>query len=397
MKQYLIIGTAAMILLASCGATDKDKNADLKEKKAQLEALKATKEKTDQQIKDLQAEIIKLDPSADNAQKAKLVTVQTIQNGEYNHYIKLQGRIDAENISYITPRGGPGQVKAIYVKQGEHVRKGQLLLKMDDAVVRQNYTAAQQNLQTIKTQLAYAKNISERQQNLWSQNIGTEVQVITAKNNVATLENQLAAAQENAKVVWEQMNTMNVTSDVDGVADVVTVKVGETFGAPGSGVIKIVNNAALKVVCVIPENYQSSVQSGAPVIVQVPDVNKTINTSLNFVSSTIDPNSRGFNVEAKLPADPSLRPNQVAEVNIKDYTASNAIVVPIETLQNDLNGKFIMVAVKEAGKLIAHKRPVTIGSINGDKLEVKTGLNPGDVLITQGFQGLYDGQVITTQ
>src|ERR1700721_1786110 len=127
MKQYLIIGTTtALLLLSSCGAGNKDNAAILKDKKDQLEKLKAD-EKT------LQDEIDKLDTSSADAQKAKLVTVQTIQTGGFNHYIKLQGHIDAQNISYIAPRGNPGVVKAIFVKQGDIVKKGQLLLKLDDA------------------------------------------------------------------------------------------------------------------------------------------------------------------------------------------------------------------------------------------------------------------------
>lgn len=395
MKQYLIIGTTALLLLSSCGSKN-DTAALLKDKKDQLGKLTADKEKIDGQIKDLQAEIDKLDPSASTAQKAKLVTVLALQPGDFAHYIKLQGKVDAENISYISPRGGPGQVKAVYVKEGDHVRKGQLLLKLDDAIVRQNYTASQQSLETIKTQLAYAQNIYQRQQNLWNQNIGTEVQLITAKNNVATLQEQLKAAAENSKAVLEQVNTSDVTSDVDGIADVVTVRQGELFGAVGSGVIKIVNNSALKVTTTIPQNYLGNVNKGSDVIVSVPDLNKIFNTSVSFVSASIDPSTNGFAVEAKLPADASLKPNQVAEMQIKDYATSGAIVVPVETLQNDLNGKFIMVAVKENGKLVARKRSVTIGMLNEDKLEVKSGLKAGDVLILQGFQGLYDGQLITT-
>ena len=144
MKQYLIIGTTtALLLLSSCGAGNKDNAAILTEKKAQMEKLKAD-EKT------LQDEINKLDTSSANAQKAKLVTVETIQGGNFNHYIKLQGRIDAQNISYISPRGNAGVIKELYVKQGDIVKKGQLLLKLDDAIVKQNYAAAQQNLETIK-------------------------------------------------------------------------------------------------------------------------------------------------------------------------------------------------------------------------------------------------------
>lgn len=395
MKQYLILSALAVMLLSSCGSSKKEGNAALNDKKAGLEKLKSERDKLDSKINGLEKEIAKLDTSAGAAQKTKLVAVHTLAATDFAHYIELQGHIDAENVSFITPRGAPGQVKAIYVKQGQQVRKGQLLLKLDDAVIQQNVVAVRQGLEGIKTQLAFAKDIYKRQKNLWDQGIGTEVQLITAKNNVATLENQLQASQENVKSVQVQSNTSLVYSDVNGVADMVTVKVGELFGSAGSGVIKIVNNASLKVTGNIPENYLGTVHNGSPVIIQMPDVNKTFNVAVSFVGASIDVINRGFVVEAKLPYDAALKPNQIALMKIKDYAAPNTISIPLNTLQNDDKGKFVMVAITENGKMIAHKRMVNIGLLSGDVLEVKTGLKPGDVLITEGYGSLYEGQLLT--
>ena len=395
MKQYLMIGITAMILLSSCGG-GKD---PLTEEKAEMEKLKVEKQQLDDSITSVQAAIDKLDTTSADAEKAKLVAVETVTLTDFKHYIQLQGKVDALNISYISPTGAPGVVKELYVQQGDLVKKGQLLLKLDDAVLRQSYDAAIQGQASIKTQLDYAKNIYDRQQNLWNQGIGTEVQLLTDKSNVATLQDQLTNAQENAKTLLQQLNTTDVYSDVDGVADQVNVRVGETFtGATAQGPqIEIVNNSNLKVTTSIPENYLSNVKKGTPVIAEIPDINKTFNTSVSFVSASIDPLTRGFVVEAKLSSDALLKPNQIALMKIKDYEASKAIVVPVATLQNDLTGKFVMVAVTENGKLIARKHPVTIGSLNDNDLEITSGLKSGDVLITEGFQSLYDGQLITTQ
>ncbi len=399
MRQYLVTGLAAAILFSSCGSSSKDKNAAVNDKKVALEKLKSEKDKLDGQINQLQTDINKLDPASSTAQKPKLVAVQTIAPADFNHYIELQGRVESENISYVTPRGMGGVVKAIYVKQGDNVRKGQLLMKLDDVIARQSVAAAKENLESLKSQLAYAKNIYQRQKNLWDQNIGTEVQVITAKNNVTSLENQLKAGEENVKVYLEQANTNNVYSEVSGVADEVTIKVGETFSAQSAAMlgIKIVNNSQLKVTGNIPENYLTNVHKGTAVIVSIPDVNKTFNSSVSFVGATINALSRGFVVEAKLPANANVKPYQIALLKIKDYAAANTIAIPLATLQNDEKGKFVMVASNENNKVVARKRPVNIGLLNGDLLEIKTGLKPGDVLITEGFQSLYDGQIIVTQ
>jgi len=400
MKQYLVLSALAIQLLSSCGSNSKESSLALGDKKAALEKLKSQKTTLEEQIKKVEGEIDLLDSTNGGAQKPKLVSVQTLQLTNFDHFIELQGKIDAENISIITPRGAPGQVKTIFVQKGSYVKKGQLLMKLDDAIVRQNVAAALQGIESIKTQLSFANNIYQRQKNLWDQNIGSEVQVITAKNNVAALENQLRATEENVKTIQEQLKTTNVVSDVDGIANEVNIRVGEIFtgmSALGVAQIKIVNNNQLKVIGNIPENYLPNISKGAPVETFVQDINKTFIGKLTFVGASIDPLSRGFIVESKLPSDPLIKPNQIARMKIKDYSAASVINIPIGTLQNDDNGKFVMVATTESGKMVARKRPIVIGYINGEMLEVKSGLKDGDVLINAGFQSLYEGQSITVK
>ena len=394
----LSLSLAFLLVLVSCGGSKKDKNAILTDKKVALEKLKEDNDKLDEKIKKLQEEISLLDGGA-SAQKPKLVEVMDLKSADFNHFIDLQGTVDAENISYAAPRNGGGLIKQIYVKQGQQVKKGQLLLKMDNAVQMQNVAAARQGLATIRTQLSFAKNVYQRQKNLWDKNIGTEVQLLTAKSNVETLETQLATANANVKLVQEQANGANVYSDVSGVADVVTVRPGELFtgSSMGGGVIKIVNTSNLKVKTNIPENYLGSVKVGTPVEIVFPDLGKTIQSQISFLGASIDPNSRGFVVEAKLPSSSDFKPNQIALIKIKDYAANNALTVPVNTLQTDNKGKFVMLAKTVGGKMLAKKQAVNIGELNNNRLEIKTGLNVGDTLITDGFQGLYDGQVITTQ
>ena len=401
MKKITQISIAlfAMVLIASCGGSKKDDAAGINDKKAALEKLKSDRTKTDEEIKKLQAELEKLDSNTANAAKIKLVAVAPVTTQDFKHYIDLQGHVDADNISYISPRMGPAQVKAVYVSQGQLVKKGQLLLKLDDAIMRQNVTAATQQLEGIKTQLGFAKNIYQRQQNLWKEGIGTEVQLITAKTNVTGLENQLSAAQENIKTLQEQLKTSNVYSDVSGIADIVAIRVGETFsGMSAMGPqIKIVNTSSLKVVTNIPENYLSRVNRGSVVEISIPDANKKLTSKISLISQSIDATSRGFIAEAKIPVDAALKPNQSAIMRILDYAAANAVVIPVNTVQSDETTKYVYVLTKLSnGKSIAKKVPVVIGEVYGNNVEIKAGLKAGDQLITEGYQNIYDGQMIST-
>jgi membrane fusion protein, multidrug efflux system len=406
---FIICASTILVVVASC-SSKKDASANLNDKKIAIEKLKAENSKKAEEIKKLQEELNA--SGGGDVAKVKLVGTIPVAIQNFTHFIDLQGKVDADNISYISPRGMGGQVKAIYVKQGQYVKKGQLVLRLDNAIVSQQVqganqqaTAARQQLEGIKTQLNFAKNIYQRQKNLWEQGIGTEVQLITAKTNVTGLENQLSAADEQVKAVYEQvklakeqMNTANVYSDVSGIADQVNIRIGETFtgmGAMGPQ-IKIVNTSTLKVVTSIPENYLARIRTGIPAEVSVPDVNKTYNSSVSLISQSVDIN-RGFTADIKIPFDASLKPNQSAKVRIIDYSAPNAVVIPINVVQSDEAGKYVYVLQKSSnGKAYAKKKSINIGEVYGSNVEVKTGLIAGEELITEGFQNLYENQLIST-
>lgn len=399
MKQIkqLFILFALIVSIAACSNSKKDGDANLNDKKARLEKLKADKDKSDQEILKLQEDLSKLDTSSSNPSKIKLVSTAPIIRQDFNHYIELQGKVDAENISYIAPLGGGGIVKQVLVRQGDQVRKGQLLLKLDNTLFTQGVTSARQQTAQISAQLALAKNVYQRRKNLWEQGIGTQVQLLQDQTTITGLESQLAASNAGVRQAQAQLNTSSVYSDVSGVADVVNIRVGEMFVGSVNGMpqIKVVNASQLKVVSNLPENYLGTVKKGTPVVVVFPDAGKTVNTSISFIGASIDNTNRGFVVEAKLPADPALKPNQIANIKIRDYNATSTLVIPLNTLQNDEKGKFVMVATTENGKMFARKRPITVGMLSGDQIEVKSGLKEGEVLVTEGYAGIYEGQQLT--
>lgn len=387
--------TAFTVLLYSCGGgKEKGKAGDLK---AKIEKLKAEQKKNNDELTKLEGELAKLEP---NTVKAKFVTIQSIGTNAFDHYIDLQGKIDAKNSAYVAPKGMGGVVRAIYVKQGDRVGKGQTLAKLDDAVQRQQVIAAEQQTGQIKAQLKLAETTYERQKNLWANNIGAEIQVIQAKTNVDALTSQLRAAEAQIQQAREQLSYTNVKADISGVIDQVNVKVGEAFMGMAGAVpqISIVNTSVLRLIVNVPETYVDRIKVGTPLKITLPDAgNKEITAKASVVSKLIDPTTRSFYVEAAVPSDPSIRANQLAKVQLQDYSSGDAITVPVNTLQTDEEGKFVLVAIKEGNNLVARKKRVVVGELYRDKLEIRSGLTDGDQLITEGFQSLYDGQVVTTQ
>jgi RND family efflux transporter MFP subunit len=388
MKNYSkVVVVSMMMLTMACGGGNSIEN-----QKASLASLKKQSLDLNVKIASLEKEIEKA--GGGETAKAILVAITPLATQDFIHYIELQGKVESESISYVTPRAGGGQVKGLFVKRGDMVKKGQLIVQLDNSLIKQSAAAAAQNIETLKSQAALAKSVYEKQKSLWDQNIGSEIQLLTAKTNAEALASQSKAAAEQLGMVRDQLAFTSVYSDVNGVVEEVNVKVGELFIGPGQ--IKIVNMTNLKLTTMIPENYAGKVKVGTETSLNFPDIQKIISAKLSVVGNVIDPLSRSFYVEAKLPIDKNFRPNQLVQVKIKDYEKKNAISAPINLLQNDEKGKYIYVAVMENGKLMARKKAVAVGQYYGNNIEILAGLVAGDKLITEGYQTLFDGQNITT-
>jgi RND family efflux transporter MFP subunit len=383
MKLKLIGLVMMAVFAASCGNTVKDEKGALNDKKAALQKLKNEQKELNEKIARLEGDIRKADPTAVTS-TAKLVVVSPLGTEDFSHYIELQGRVDAQNISYVAPPNGQGGiVKSLYVTQGQAVRKGQVLARLDDALIRQQ-------IAPLQAQLDAARDTYRRTQNVWNQGIGTYQQVLTAKTQVETLEKQIGIIQKQAAL-------MTVTAPQSGVADQVNVRVGEMFvGNSALGPqIRIVNTGNLKIVAAVPENYSGRVSVGSKLQVVLPDQNnRAIDAVVSVVQKVIDPNTRSFNIEARIPSEVNLKPNQIAKVKILDYASSNVITIPVNVIQSDEKGKYVYVMENNGGKTVARKKYVITGETYTDKVEVKSGLSSGEQLITEGYQDIYEGQLI---
>jgi membrane fusion protein (multidrug efflux system) len=384
MHKILTVVLGSSLLLASCGSSTVQKDGgSLQDKKVRLDSLKTRQDLLTKEIASLQADIDKTDTAAGAKEKAKLVALTALAPTSFAHFIDLQGNVDAVNTSWISPRGTGGVVTQLYIKQGDHVRQGQLLLKLDDAIQRQQLASDQ-------TQLAYAQDLYQRRKNLWDEKIGTEVDLVNAKN-------QVDQADAKLKIDQQQLDFTSVYADIPGTVNVLNIKVGEAFGQGGQS-LQIVNTDNLKVVVLVPEIYQERVRVGTPVKIDFPGLNnKEVTGTIAVSAKVINADNRAFQVEIHIPNSSDIRANQVAIVKLEDYSATNVITIPINTLQTDETGKYVLVGVQQNDKRVAHKKSITIGQTYGDKVQVTSGLQAGDQLITDGYQGLYEGQLITTQ
>ncbi len=369
------LATGVVALLAACGGGN-----SLETKKAELEKLKAQQAEITAQIASLQEEIATMgDSAATDNTKAKIVAVTAVTKQVFMHAVDVQGRVDGdENITYSAKV--PAVVKRVNVKAGDRVSAGQVLVELDADVVKAQ-------IETLKKGLELANTVYEKRKSLWEQKVGSEIEFLQAKNQKESLEKQIASAREN-------LDMYLIKSEYSGTVDLVSIKVGQGV-APGVPAVSVVNPAALKIKADLSESYANVVKQGNPVLINFPDINKSVKASVTYSSKSINALTRTFNVEVALPNDNELHPNMVAELKIVDYENKNATVVPINTIQEIDGVKLVYITAKnEKNENIAKKVVVTVGKTYGTTAEILSGLNEGDQIITTGFQDLTDGQVI---
>lgn len=374
MKPYYAI--ALLSLLSACSQENK---SDLQSKRDELAQLKSQQAELNTKIKALESELTKLDPKKAENTRIKDVTVSPISATTFRHFVELQGTIDAKNNVEVSPKSG-GVITAVYVREGDQVRAGQAIAKVDDQLLRES-------ISEVKTQLSLANTVFEKQEALWKQQIGTEIQYLQAKNNKESLERRLSTLNT-------QLGQSTVTAPISGVVDQVHVKVGQS-AMPGVGLVRVVNLSQLKVVAKVSDSYSGSVRKGDAITVEFPDINRRLNSTISFVATTVDPLSRTFTIEAPLPSDKALKPNMLARVKINDQTQAKAIVINENLIQDTENGKLVYVAVNEGGKKIAKAKTIKTGQAYGGQIEVTQGLQSGDQIVTAGYQDLTDGQPIS--
>lgn len=372
---YLTIAFLAWAMVA-CGGNKEPQT--LEGKKALLDAKKKELLAINQSINKLEAEIANLDPTAKASVRKVAVATSVLKSTEFKHFVEVQGNVEANKNILVSPQVG-GTVTQIYVREGQYVKQGQTLAKLDDAVM-------QSTLAEAKTSLDLANIVFDKQKRLWEQEIGTEIQFLTAKNQKESIERRIATIEQQSEM-------SKIKAPISGSVDEIQPKVGEMV-SPGFPAFRIVNNSDLSLVSNISEAYIPYIKKGDVVKINFPAIEKQVDAKVSVVGQSIDAASRTFRVEVKLPNNPMYKPNMFGAISINDRSFKDAISVPLSIIQQSEKGPFVFVAVSEGDKWIARRKNIETGLSHNGRQLVKTGLSSGDQLIVAGFKDLSDGQEI---
>lgn len=385
MKNIYLLFSAALILNAC--STKKEPSLEEILATNNIEQITSEKIKIDAALQELTANLNKLNRKLTSLNKDKntpLITTFKVQEEAFTHYIELQGNVQTKQNVLVYPEV-PGILKEVLVKEGQQVKKGQILAVIDDGGLTQQVLLSQTNEQLAKTTF-------ERQKRLWNEKIGSEIQFLQAKASYTSQKN----ATNQLK---QQLKKFTVYAPFSGIIDDIFKEKG-TVVAPGqrSELFRVINLSNMYIETDVPENYITSITKGKKVEVNFPILGKIVNSKIRQVGNFINPSNRSFKIEIGVPnQDLEIKPNLTAKLKLNDYTNTKAILIPQSIISENAEGQQFIYVVKdkrENNLAIAERLVIETGKTQGDFIEVTKNLNTDTEIILEGARSVNNGQAV---
>jgi len=382
MKKITLLVILA-ILLTSCSNSEKSIEDILETRDAKV--IQEKKDDLVAQLQELSSTIKRIDDTLkvlSPDRNIPLVTEYVIQNEEFNHYVEFQGSVETKENLVITPEFN-GILERVYVKEGDVVKKGQLLAKIDDGGLAQQ-------LAQLKIQADLAKTTYQRQKRLWDQNIGSEIEYLNTKSSYESI-------QESVNQIEKQLSKTSIRAPFDGNIDDVITEQGNVVNAGVSPILRIVNLSNMYISVDVPETFLTSIVPGKDVEIYLPVLGRTVASKVRQTGSFINRSNRTFKIEIEVPnTDKIIKPNITARVKINDYISENAILIPQSIISENAQGQQYVYTLVE-GENNSTKVQQTIiktGKTQEDIIEVTEGLEPNMRLVKEGARSVKNGQVV---
>ncbi|MGY6650012.1 efflux RND transporter periplasmic adaptor subunit [Wenyingzhuangia sp. IMCC45574] len=375
MKKILTLTGLAVVILVSCqpkatSTEDIIKSNDLKAIKTQRVSLL-------QEIKSLETAISKLD----TVKKLALVSTTKLKVTDFYHTFEVQGNVETKQNLLIQPEFS-GNLKRVLVKEGQKVSKGQVIAIIDDAGLKNQLAQAE-------AQADLANITFERQERLWNQKIGSEIQFLQAKANYLASKNQVAQ-------IKAQLDKVNVRAPFTGTIDDIITDEGSLVSPGQNPIARIVNLDNMTITAQIPETYITSVTKGKTVKAVFPILGTAAATTVSSTGSFINPASRNFKIEMNVPKEVDAKPNMTVKLNINDYHNEHAFLIPQSIIsENEHNDKYVYVIAKKGKTATAKKTFIETGKTQGDNIEILKGLAEGAEIIIEGARSVKDNQEVS--
>ena len=372
MKKLLII--IGIVSLISC-----DQQPEKQEIRNQIAQYKKEKNELEEKIQKLNKKLDEISEGGASTYQVP-VFVKKMQPEVFRHFVNANGSVEAVEDAFISPETN-GQIKEIYVEEGDRVKKGQLLIRLKTRVL-------ESNIKEVKTNLELARKTYEKQKRLWEDSVGSEMEYLQAKNNKESLEAKL-------ETMKAQLDMSSIEAPFNGIVEEITQKTGE-LASPGQPILHLVNLKKLKIKAELSEKFLHHINKGDKIRINFPALDEYSKTAkISRKGSIVDEESRTFTIEAKFSnLDEKIKPNQVAIINVNDYTDKEAMVVPSEVIKQDMKGDYIYITKEKNGSVTASKNYIETGRSYNNKTVIKKGTEVGQKVITAGYTQVSEGSEV---
>lgn len=409
----ILFPLAIFLAVASCGKKENKVDEELATliKNKDVKGIQAYKERQKFRLDSINNVMSQIDQNLLEMGVSPLasgvVSVLKMEQTSFVHSVDIQGNVTTDQDVMVQPQFSG--MLTLFVKEGQNVKRGQVIGRVSDGGLNDQYqqariqvTTVQAQLQQVKSAANLAKITFEKQSALWRQKIGSEFQYLQAKSNyesaqkqVAAAQSQVSATQKAADAVKTSLARTAITAPFSGVVDEVVTQSGQVV-SPGTNIVKLISLGQMKITADVPENYLSKVRVGTPVKVIIPTLNETISSNIKLVGNYINPDNRTFRIEIPVSGKSGVKPNLLAQVKIQDYINPDALQIPSQYIYEDGARKtYVVTATKVQGNdAIAKRVYVQQGEQSENAAEITTGLQVGDLVITDGSKNLTDGQKV---
>jgi len=309
------------------------------------------------------------------------VSVQTViydNNAFPREYI---GTVESENsvdVSFLVP----GNIEQMYVSEGQKVTKGQLLARLNTASLKNTHIAA---MATLKQ----AEDAYKRMSAMYENKSLPEIQYIDVKTKFEQAKSSEAIARKG-------LQDGNIYAPQSGVIGKRYLEAGAN-AMPGAPVYNIMDIGSIKVKTAIPEGEISTISVGTKCQVKISALDNEAfegeiiekSVSANPISHTYDIKIRVNNPTGK------IMPGMVCRTYLRNPENGESIIIPIKAVQVDHSEKRFVWLKDQQNKAVY--REVTLGSLLGNGVQIVNGLQTGDELITEGYQNISNGTLVTVK